>query len=1058
MLSAVLQDDTDGSAAGQIRQTDIEHCFEVNSLTTLQEAIKQELGEIIISGDEGLLRAAFNYQTGIKKASILVIRTTRLSMMHNQDIKQLIKSGLLILYIEVDCIEAPNALMDNCNFYSSLQKLSINSKKYTEISFGRGSEEDENYARIRASIDKKCKKITLLNGRTKEFIEKDLANYQTQSDELGKLKTDETGVLSNDQVKKGILIAKYRSFFSKLIKFYQDILCDSTFNLLLDIAREWDIQNIVINNKIDKFQRVLQVLPGFDVNCQYQATGGTFTRLIDLATENDHLEMVVVLHNQRANISRGYVDNRIPGTPRPYANALRDLSNFPFVVALARKESELNNFFLAQEESLYDGIAWLIYINDHSYFDDVFEGRKIDFNKPISHGLFNGFTLFQLMVYYQRTELFFKTIEKISDPLTSFNSIFPNRETFPYSGWSAFAMIIYRGMFDELEWLSKKADIKGANLTNNKNYNAIQLLVEGSSQRRHAVPVFGFEGSAESGKSENHKKSLAILMQFIQFDGENFELFYKESNRNLPLLHFCILAGVFSVIRGHRSLYEADLNRRVNFPVGESEQEIDALQLVAISNSDNDEGTAEYLFDLYNEREILTNIIEPLVGLEGINLFQYCILYRNALFFKLLDWKDCPVNMPFPSSHSWYPGWLPIHVIILMEKIGNLSDYLFALLKRKNVDITIPIPVEGRPHYIAGYYPSSAIFYNRAGSVSPLKNSELHGPILSGKLEYFMPLIKRLSHKTKRNILDQALFFAIVHYNGWIGSAHNNQIQLLVAEGANPYQSFGTNGDLIIDLAREMGLLHLFPSHLENRVRKVMQQIPLISGNVRESELSSFSKISLQVNEDYYSVISLVRNGKSGNAEHVLILVEQIIQGRSLMHFIDFVKDRERIGLGKVRHCSLRGKTTDTLLFSCTLPMMKIGAVEDLKCQSWIIPNEAARKLLDSVEADVSKDIHYALPGNRSLFSWSSSQKGHNCYTWAREKLLSTESLKIQQALTPTLEEWLGTLPSLKDSPWYKNKCLLFSAASLGVAVVGTGLSLYAASFNSEAGSLKFEL
>lgn len=1054
-LSLTLQKVSDKDCIYSEIDESTKNYFRVDSLTSLQEACSKKEDKILISGDELLLKTAFfdkNQQIkDISSLTALTIIIDYFSSMYNNAISQLVKNGLQSLCIKAKCIETPNILIEHLHFYSSLLIFKIECKKYRELFFGKETDKDSDYSCIKADIDAGCAEIIKFNKETEIFLNTTLKTYELKKEDLVVISTSQVEYLKESQIILAVSIADNYEFYSKLEKFHCELHNDTVFKMLQNIARDWNVKTVASNNAVTKFEKMLPYLSNFDINQRYTYIDNNFQRLLDIAVVNNHLEMTVLLYNKGADIVRACENNAIPNKPTAYFNAFRDLLNVPFFIAIRNRNEHLKNFFISREESLYDGLAWIIFSNERGEFNNIFESTDIDFLKPISKGLFSGFSLFQLMIYYQRTGFFFEVFKKYAlDPLLCFDSVFPERESIQFGGWSVFSVVVHTGMLNELEWISKKINIEKLSLKNNKNYNAIQLLLDGASEKSCNTDD-SLYGVNKTETLENHKKCMVLILKFITIKGLNLILYDNNSKREVPLLHFCILYDIFSVVEEHLQLYEDDVKLKITIPVKNTEQEVDALQLAVILNCQD-----EKVFDkLFQHKDYLEKSInEPLDSLKNVNLFQQSILDGNLLFFiKCLEWKNCPVNVPFPFLHHQYPKWLPIHVIVLKMMEGTLNTDYSLLLKRDDVDVTTPMPDQGVPHFLAGHYLSSAIFYNG----NPVKNSLSSSPIISIMLTDFFPLLDKLPSKTKRNILDQALLFAIAYYDVRASYVHDKEIQNLVEHGANPYQSFGSNGDLIIDLARERGLLHLFPQHLENRLRAVTQQILLVSGNVRESELSPFSKDFLRINEDYYSVISLVRNEKSGNSEHVFITIEQIVAGRSKMFFIDFVKNPEKKGLGMVRCILETGKITDPLLYSCKLSMMKIGSIEDLKCSSWMVPNEVANKLLVLVEEEKSKNIYYALPGNRSIFSWFGSQKGHNCYTWAREKLLSTKSPIIKQALKLTLGEWLAAVPSLKDSSWYKNKCLLLSVTAAAFGAVCTGLNFYI-SYGKDVVSLKPEL
>lgn len=77
---------------------------------------------------------------------------------------------------------------------------------------------------------------------------------------------------------------------------------------------------------------------------------------------------------------------------------------------------------------------------------------------------------------------------------------------------------------------------------------------------------------------------------------------------------------------------------------------------------------------------------------------------------------------------------------------------------------------------------------------------------------------------------------------------------------------------------------------------------------------------------------------------------------------------------------------------------------------SWSIPRQKVLQLHKLIQAEVGQEIHYQVLGDRSLFV-SDSSKGHNCFTWAREKLLKLEHPQIVADIGTKPYDRIGTDP-----------------------------------------------
>ena len=1016
--------------------------YKIGSLATLQDSIIFKSVKILVVGGQNLLKAVFHYTGGLQKVDSLIIKTKNFNyFLINSGLQKLIKNGLQHLRIEAESSTNIDEFLSHLKYYSELKSIEIQLEEY---SLGSAKE----------AVDRKCLEIVQRNQEVNKFLE-ELEDYKKREQVLSRLLNASVESLQDAEIKEAVAIASKKSLYINLSKYHNKLADAAVFNTLLNIAKDWDVVDIVQKSDIQKLNRILPFLANFNINTEYTIVGGhSFGRLIDFAVGSS-VEMVEFLYSLEAELYRATANDEMPSPLAYYCNIDRDLPNFPFWVAISRGTPLLKDFFLAKEEALYDGLAWIIYANELATFNALLDKcSSLDFNQLIPKGVFVGFTLFQLIVFYKRVEFFVKVCEKKSHAiLTMANSIFPIRDGFEHGGWSVAAVVIYTGKCEELEYIIKELDFARVGLRNPSNYNALQLVLSGAAE-------VVYRENYPTDLIENYKKCLRLLSGIVI--DTDVTLNDEEHEANIPLLHFCVIKGIFHLIVALPQYYSSHIRESVYLKFkrhsegsdarnGTSEQRFNVLQLAAHFSASylrygayeqEEQEEQELLFAECGRNGLAASITEPVGIWDGLNLFQYGVAYNRFMVFQtLLKWKECPINTPFPSIHEEYPGWLPIHVIIIeMIEKGMTSIFLEEILKREDLDITVPFLANGKPNYIEGYYPSSAIFFKG----NPVKNSQFVSHIYSECIKCFVPRFESLTGRNKTMVLNQALFYAILHHDIRQGCNHEEAIQLLVEKGANPYQSFNEN-DLIIDLAREQGLLHLFPQHIDTRFNTTNAKVLRWHGNSRDSEFTEVSPIPLHVNEDYYSVITLVRNEKCDNPEHVFIVVEQIVKGRNLVHFIDFVKDLEHIGFGKVRHDKKSGRMSDKLLSSCRLSMMRIESLESLRCQYWELPNEACADFLAAVEEDKDKAerIQYVLPGDRSICARSSSKKGHNCYTWAREKLLATKSLKIERALRPTIEEWLGTLPSLKDKSWYKNKCFLFTAAMGGLGLAALCVTKY---------------
>lgn len=231
-----------------------------------------------------------------------------------------------------------------------------------------------------------------------------------------------------------------------------------------------------------------------------------------------------------------------------------------------------------------------------------------------------------------------------------------------------------------------------------------------------------------------------------------------------------------------------------------------------------------------------------------------------------------------------------------------------------------------------------------------------------------------------------------------------------------------------------------------------------LEGNkMRYSEL----KKELPITDETW-VVSLARLPKTKNHQHAFIVLEGKENGIYKIWFIDLVRDikGENLyglkGLGKIRQlfhtCDSNNKG---LLFSCNLKMMSIRKGDQIFYSSWSLGKNQADMLLDSVKIDFEKNdlpkeqrIKFHMFGKGNITTWSSSSAdGHNCFTWAREKLRELEHKEINASLQSDLfDVWIAAATNrcLKDPA--DNRYSMWPAVAMGTAVavtvVGVGVGI----------------
>ena len=985
--------------------------FKIDSAYTMRESIKLQVSKVWIIDGEESLDSFFQDAQKLKSLTHIFINTKTFPYVFQNNLTNLIRTekGITAIYIDVDTIELTELLLNDLRFYSSLEYIMIKSKFYMKGGeYGRAQYYD--YKDVESKINVEIRNILILNNKTKllihdlTFLWQELKKYNI---------SPENQSLDGESLKYAIFLGEHFNKFEEITSFHQVLYREiEHFKDIYSVSHSWNIINVVKNasSKLsaDKFNKVISSIPNFDINQRYSTyDNNKFERLIDIAVQCQSRKIVEALIARNCDITCVYEEN-ISHLFFGEEYDLSMLNNFPFwCVFRDNTYSEMKDIILQDEICLYDGLAWLIVGNKGSYFKELIKSKNIDLNKTIPQGVFKDFSLLQLIVYFHRSNLFLDLHElNLFDGELLVNSIYPNNTHFHYLDWSVLALIVFKGYYCELQVLLPK-NVKPSFISL-KDKNSLQLLFEGAaSLERH--------DKNRLEKLETYKSCLRYILQFENVKNSLAVLILhdKGSQGDIPVLYFAILHDIFYLIQDYLCLFPMSTIIRSRVHINKYQCALSLLQLSVIEDKID---AFNVLYTIYLEQNALDVIDEPLSVFDNINLFQFSIIHQKFYVFdKFVEYEKCPINVPFPDNHSQYPNWLPLQVVLLKGFTDLSGDFLQKLLKKVDLDITHRFIGKGIPHFLVGYYPTSAVFF----SGNPIKNRHPPYYILSDNIYNFFSLIDKLD--SKKAILNEALFFAVLHHNVTNDHDHRKHIQALIEKGAYPYQCCDEEGNRIIDLAARKGLLSSFPSGLE----EIPQLSPIVlNDNQKESELSTQIII-----ENHCSVISLVRNKNSRIPEHVFIVVEQIIRGKSVMHFIDFV-NIEETKKGRARHKTYEGKIIEPLLYSCKEKLMNIQE-NDKSCltvKSWTLNNETTENILSAIDMDKGKIMDYSPIGDQSLFAASSGKKGHNCYTWAREKLLLSNSPRFKEELKTTLEEWLiGAIPSIKEGTYYQKPVLIFS-------------------------------
>lgn len=211
-------------------------------------------------------------------------------------------------------------------------------------------------------------------------------------------------------------------------------------------------------------------------------------------------------------------------------------------------------------------------------------------------------------------------------------------------------------------------------------------------------------------------------------------------------------------------------------------------------------------------------------------------------------------------------------------------------------------------------------------------------------------------------------------------------------------------------------------------------------------------------------VVSIARLPETKNPQHAFLILEGIEDAKAKTWFIDFVRDSkgEKLyglqGLGKVRIDPHEGELEESLVFKCELKAMSVRSSSKLIYSSWSIDVEKANTLLTKVRRDFEKNgapkdqrIKFHLMGKENItVRWSSSEDGHSCFTWARDKLVNSGDNRIVESFNlekDLIDSWIAPItgrflrhPPKNNQNRYSMWCQSAVAVGLTAAIVGTVL------------------
>ncbi|CAM4387817.1 MAG: hypothetical protein LEGION0398_MBIBDBAK_01140 [Legionellaceae bacterium] len=149
--------------------------------------------------------------------------------------------------------------------------------------------------------------------------------------------------------------------------------------------------------------------------------------------------------------------------------------------------------------------------------------------------------------------------------------------------------------------------------------------------------------------------------------------------------------------------------------------------------------------------------------------------------------------------------------------------------------------------------------------------------------------------------------------------------------------------------------------------------------------------------------LSLLRRKKSGNPRHAYIVLEGITpKGIGLIHRYDFVINENNDSFGIVKAERYRNIPLNDMLSGLKEVVRFDNNNDELYFKSWMVNPSLANPLDENIKNQEKLSFPYNALGKTS---YSTSNEGHNCFTWAREELH-----KLKQSDIQVEEKWTDNI------------------------------------------------
>lgn len=209
-------------------------------------------------------------------------------------------------------------------------------------------------------------------------------------------------------------------------------------------------------------------------------------------------------------------------------------------------------------------------------------------------------------------------------------------------------------------------------------------------------------------------------------------------------------------------------------------------------------------------------------------------------------------------------------------------------------------------------------------------------------------------------------------------------------------------------------------------------------------------------------VLTLTRKTQGAHPQHAFFILEGIEDEQAVVWFMDLVGPGMAAYLPNIKDANVRIETfkepseddlkIKPLVYRCGRKMMDLRERDTIAPLHWAISKEDAGRLIEAITKDKKNPPVFNIFGKESLITASSAQssskeRGHNCFTYAKEKIrdLDVSMIKIEcDSMAYCMEHIAGitslTLKSTNNSASY---CPYFTAKTIthGLKVVaGVGV------------------